>query len=64
MLAPVGIELPTASEQGVCGTCVTHLISGAPDQRDVYLTPQEQPRSDQFMPCCSRAKDVNLALEL
>lgn len=63
-LAAVGIELPTSCEQGVCGTCVTRLISGAPDHRDMYLTPQEQQRGDQFIPCCSRSMSARLVLDL
>lgn len=63
-LAVAGIELPTSCEQGVCGTCVTRVISGTPDHRDMYLTPQEQARGDQFTPCCSRAKSARLVLDL
>lgn len=63
-LAAAGIELPTSCEQGVCGTCVTRVIAGTPDHRDLYLTPQEQQRGDQFTPCCSRAKSARLVLDL
>jgi vanillate monooxygenase ferredoxin subunit len=63
-LAAAGIEVPTSCEQGVCGTCLTRVIAGTPDHRDLYLTPDEQTRGDQFMPCCSRAKSPRLVLDL
>ncbi len=63
-LAAAGIEVMTSCEQGVCGTCVTRVISGTPDHRDMYLTPLEQARGDQFTPCCSRAKSARLVLDL
>lgn len=63
-LAAAGIEVLTSCEQGVCGTCLTRVIQGTPDHRDLYLTPQEQQRGDQFTPCCSRAKSARLVLDL
>lgn len=63
-LAVAGIEVPTSCEQGVCGTCLTRVLEGTPDHRDMYLTPQEQARGDQFTPCCSRAKSARLVLDL
>lgn len=59
-----GIDLPMSCEQGVCGTCLTRLLAGVPDHRDSYLTPEEHARNDVFMPCCSRAKDDLLVLDL
>ncbi len=63
-LAEAGVEVPTSCEQGVCGTCLTRVIAGVPDHRDVYLTPEEQAANDQFTPCCSRAKSARLVLDL
>ena len=60
----VGVEIPTSCEQGVCGTCLTRVIEGVPDHRDLYLTPEEQAANDQFTPCCSRAKSARLVLDL
>jgi len=51
-------------EQGVCGTCLTRVISGTPDHRDHYLTPEEHAANDQFLPCCSRSKSPRLVLDL
>ena len=63
-LASAGVEVETSCEQGVCGTCVTRVLQGEPDHRDMYLTPQEQAANDQFLPCCSRAECARLVLDL
>jgi vanillate monooxygenase ferredoxin subunit len=63
-LAEAGVDLPTSCAQGVCGTCLTRVIDGTPDHRDLYLTPEEQAANDQFLPCCSRAKSARLVLDL
>ena len=63
-LAEAGVSVATSCEQGVCGTCLTRVIEGEPDHRDLYLTPQEQAANDQFLPCCSRAKSARLVLDL
>jgi vanillate O-demethylase ferredoxin subunit len=63
-LAAAGVEVMTSCEQGVCGTCITRVLEGVPDHRDVYLTPEEQAANDQFTPCCSRAKSARLVLDL
>lgn len=63
-LAACGIAVATSCEQGVCGTCLTRVIDGVPDHRDLYLTPEEQAAGDQFLPCCSRAKSGRLVLDL
>lgn len=59
-----GVDVPTSCEQGVCGTCVTRVLQGEPDHRDLYFTPDEQACNDQFLPCCSRAKSARLVLDL
>lgn len=63
-LAEVGIEVQMSCEQGVCGTCLTRVIEGIPDHKDLYLTPEEQAANDQFTPCCSRSKSPRLVLDL
>jgi vanillate O-demethylase ferredoxin subunit len=63
-LAAAGVEVATSCEQGVCGTCLTRVLEGTPDHRDLYLTPEEQAANDQFTPCCSRAKSARLVLDL
>jgi vanillate O-demethylase ferredoxin subunit len=63
-LALAGVEVPFSCEQGVCGTCLTRVIEGVPDHKDLYLTPEEQAANDQFTPCCSRSKSPVLVLDL
>lgn len=63
-LAAAGIDVPVSCEQGICGTCVTGVLEGEPDHRDLYLSPDEQARNDRFLPCCSRAKSRTLVLDL
>ncbi|UBQ41336.1 PDR/VanB family oxidoreductase [Comamonas thiooxydans] len=63
-LESIGVCVQTSCEQGVCGTCLTRVISGQPDHRDMYLTEDEQAANDQFLPCCSRARSGRLVLDL
>ncbi len=63
-LRDAGIEVPTSCEQGVCGTCLTRVLQGQPDHRDMYLTEAEQAVNDQFLPCCSRSRSARLVLDL
>jgi vanillate O-demethylase ferredoxin subunit len=64
VLAEAGVEIPYSCEEGVCGTCLTRVVEGVPDHRDMYLTEEEQAANDQFTPCCSRAKTKLLVLDL
>jgi vanillate O-demethylase ferredoxin subunit len=64
VLAQHGVEVPVSCEQGICGTCLTRVLSGEPDHRDSYLTEEEQAVNDIFTPCCSRAKSARLVLDL
>jgi vanillate O-demethylase ferredoxin subunit len=63
-LAAQGIEVLTSCEQGVCGTCITRVLEGECDHRDLYFTDEEKGKHDQFTPCCSRAKSAVLVLDL
>jgi vanillate O-demethylase ferredoxin subunit len=64
VLAEAGVEIPYSCEEGVCGTCLTRVVEGVPDHRDMYLTEEEQAANDQFTPCCSRSKTKVLVLDL
>lgn len=63
-LAAVGVDVLVSCEQGVCGTCITRVLEGECDHRDMYFTAEEKTRHDQFTPCCSRAKSRLLVLDL
>lgn len=63
-LIAAGVPLLTSCEQGVCGTCLTPVLQGQVEHRDLYLTPEEQAANDQFLPCCSRALGARLVVDL
>lgn len=58
-----GFDVPVSCEQGICGTCITRVLAGIPDHRDVFMTDEEHALNNQFTPCCSRAKSTNLLIE-
>ena len=64
VLEEQGVVIPYSCEEGVCGTCLTRVLEGVPDHRDMYLTEEEQAANDQFTPCCSRSKSPVLVLDL
>ena len=64
VLLEAGIDIPLSCEQGICGTCITRVLDGEPEHRDMFLTDAERARNDQFTPCCSRAKSARLVLDL
>ncbi|RZJ14443.1 MAG: oxidoreductase, partial [Haliea sp.] len=36
-LSRIGVEVPFSCGQGVCGTCLTRVLAGVPDHRDMFL---------------------------
>lgn len=48
-----GMTLPSACENGVCGTCECGLMEGKPIHRDSILTLKQ--KQNRFIPCISRA---------
>jgi vanillate monooxygenase ferredoxin subunit len=59
-----GIDVPASCEQGVCGTCITRVLGGTPDHRDLFFNAAEHARNDQMTPCCSRSLTPLLVLDL
>ncbi|QID16217.1 oxidoreductase [Nitrogeniibacter mangrovi] len=55
-LHAAGFDVPLSCEQGICGTCLTRVLDGEPDHRDMFLTEAERAANDRFTPCCSRGK--------
>ena len=49
---------------GTCGTCVTRVLEGVPEHRDVVLSEEERQRNDQMMICVGRSKTPLLVLDL
>ena len=63
-LSDAGVFLATSCEQGICGTCLTPVLSGTPEHHDSYLTPEEQATNDVCLPCCARSRTPVLTLDL
>lgn len=57
-----GIEVETACELGVCGTCRTRYVEGDPDHRDFVLEEDEQ--GNELTVCCSRSNSPLLVLDI
>jgi vanillate O-demethylase ferredoxin subunit len=64
VLRAAGVGIETSCEQGVCGTCLTGVLSGTPDHCDVFLSDEERDAGDKIMCCVSRAKSALLELDL
>lgn len=58
------VDIDSSCEQGICGACVTGVLSGTPEHRDQFLSAAERARNDCFTPCCSRAHGNRLVLDL
>ncbi|MET0307332.1 MAG: PDR/VanB family oxidoreductase [Sphingomonas sp.] len=60
VLADHGFPIAISCEQGVCGTCITRVMSGDPDHRDMLGLDGNY----EFTPCCSRSFSDRLVLDL
>jgi vanillate O-demethylase ferredoxin subunit len=59
-----GVHIATSCEQGVCGTCMTTVLEGDVEHRDVYLSDEEKRAGNVIIPCCSSAHSARLVLDL
>ena len=59
-----GISAPGSCEQGICGTCETHVLDGIPDHRDSLLSADEKSSNKVMMICCSRSLSSSITLDL
>jgi vanillate monooxygenase ferredoxin subunit len=59
-----GVDIPLSCESGVCGTCLTKVLEGRPDHRDMYQTDDEKSSNTQMTLCCSRSKTPLLVLDI
>jgi vanillate monooxygenase ferredoxin subunit len=64
VLMAAGLALEVSCEQGVCGTCLTDVIEGTPDHRDMYLSDDEKRANKQMLVCCSRSQSRILVLDI
>jgi vanillate O-demethylase ferredoxin subunit len=64
VLREQGVDIETSCEQGVCGTCVTTVLEGAPEHCDSFLTARERAQGDCMAVCISRSLSKLLVLDL
>lgn len=64
VLLKAGIRISVSCEQGICGACLTPVLEGRPDHRDVFQTDAEKASNAQITVCCSRSLDPLLVLDL
>lgn len=64
VLRDVGIAIPSACEEGICGTCIVTVLAGEPDHRDQILTDEEKAAGNCITVCCSRSLSPRLKLDL
>ncbi|CCG89004.1 PDR/VanB family oxidoreductase [Erwinia piriflorinigrans] len=59
------IAVPLSCEMGICGACLTPVISGQPDHRDTVQSAAEKAcTSQQIALCCSRSRTPELVIDL
>lgn len=63
-LQACGVDVQVSCGEGTCGTCLTRVLDGEPDHRDVFLSAADRARKDSFLPCCSRAVSSLLVVDL
>ena len=59
-----GVDVPLSCESGVCGTCLTTVLEGIPEHRDLFQTDDEKSSNRQMTLCCSRAVTPLLVLDI
>lgn len=59
-----GIVVQVSCQSGVCGTCLTKVLEGMPDHRDLVQTDLEKASNAQITVCCSRSKTKTLVLDV
>ncbi|MDB5715002.1 MAG: ferredoxin [Sphingomonadales bacterium] len=64
VLNEAGIDIPSSCHSGVCATCMTSVIDGVPDHRDMVLSDEEKAANRQIAVCCSRSKTRQLVLDI
>lgn len=63
-LAREGIDVEVSCEQGICGTCLTTVLEGIPDHKDMFLLDDEKDSNTKMCICVSRSKTSQITLEI
>ena len=58
----VGVSIPTSCGMGMCGACMTGVVSGEVEHRDQYLSDAERASGQWIMPCVSGCAGGRLEL--
>jgi cytochrome P450/ferredoxin-NADP reductase len=58
------VPVNMSCQSGVCGTCLTPVLEGTPDHRDLFLTDKEKSRNESMTICCSRSQTRTLVLDI
>ncbi len=64
VLTAAGVDVPSSCCAGVCATCLTDVISGVPDHRDMVLTADEKASNQRIAVCCSRSLSQTIVLDV
>ncbi|GLK92211.1 PDR/VanB family oxidoreductase [Pseudomonas turukhanskensis] len=57
-----GVSIPTSCGMGMCGACMTGVVSGEVEHRDQYLSDAERASGQWIMPCVSGCAGGRLEL--
>jgi len=64
VLHAAGYYVMCSCTQGMCGSCLTPVVSGVPDHRDFIMSDEDHAANDAMTVCVSRAKSKRLVLDL
>ena len=64
VLFDAGVDVDYSCELGICGECVTRIISGTPVHHDAVLSEEEQAANEKVMICCCGSKSERLVLDM
>jgi tetrachlorobenzoquinone reductase len=64
VLFDAGVDVDYSCELGICGECVTRVISGEPIHHDAVLSEEEQATNERVMICCCGCKSERLVLDM
>ena len=59
-----GCAVICSCTQGICGSCMTPVLSGTPEHRDAVLSNEDRAANDRMTVCVSRARSSRLILDL
>lgn len=63
-LLDADVTVSYACSNGICGSCMTRVVSGVPDHRDDFLSEDEKRAGTSLLICCSGSKTPELVLDI